>query len=120
MVQQKEDGATLNRARYYSGLMDMNTLEPGRDYEELRENYMIFLTEDDVLGHGLPIYHIDRNIGEVSEEFPDEALIIYINTSIQEDTELGRLSQMGLQIEQIAQAVKVSVSQTREWIEEAY
>ena len=91
-VQQKEDGASPKRARYYSGLMDMNTLEPGQDYEELQESYMIFLTEDDVLGHGLPIYHIDRNIGEVGKDFPDEAHIIYINTSIQEDTELGRLS----------------------------
>ena len=30
------------------------------------------------------------------------------------------LSQMGFQIETIAQAVKASVSQTREWIEESY
>ena len=43
------------------------------------------------LGYGLPIYHIDRKIEEVSENFKDEAHIIYVNSKKQEDTELGRL-----------------------------
>ena len=41
--------------------------------------------------YGLPIYHIDRKIEEVSENFKDEAHIIYVNSKKQEDTELGRL-----------------------------
>ena len=42
-------------------------------------------------GYGLPIYHIDKQIKEVGESFPDEAHIIYVNSKKQEDTELGRL-----------------------------
>ena len=38
------------------------------------------------LGYGLPIYHIDRKIEEVSENFKDEAHIIYVNSKKQEDT----------------------------------
>ena len=49
--------------------MDMNTLNPGQDFDELPESYMIFITRDDVLGYGLPIYHIDRTIKEVKDEF---------------------------------------------------
>ena len=41
------------------------------------------------LGYGLPIYHADRKIEEVSENFKDEAHIIYVNSKKQEDTELG-------------------------------
>ena len=36
-------------------------------------------------------YHRDRKIEEVSENFKDEAHIIYVNSKKQEDTELGKL-----------------------------
>ena len=43
---------------------------------------------DSILGYGLPIYHLDRKIEEVSENFKDEANAIYVNSKKQEDTEL--------------------------------
>ena len=69
----------------------MNILNPGQDFNELPESYVIFITRDDALGYGLPIYHIDRTIKEVRENFMDEAHIIYVNAKRQDDTELGRL-----------------------------
>lgn len=90
-IQQDTEGASPKRARYHSGLMDMNTLNAGQDFDELPESHVIFITRDDVLGYGLPIYHIERKIREVQEDFQDEAYIIYVNSSSQEDTELGRL-----------------------------
>ena len=90
-IQQDNEGASPKRARYHRGLMDMNTLNPGQDFEELPESYVIFITRDDILGYGLPIYHIDRQIKELNEAFQDEAHIIYVNSRNQDDTELGRL-----------------------------
>ena len=92
-IQQDNEGASPKRARYHSGLMDMNTLNPGQDFEELPESYVIFITRDDILGYGLPIYHIDRQIKELEEAFQDEAHIIYVNSSIQDETKLGKLMQ---------------------------
>lgn len=90
-IQQDTEGASPKRARYHSGLMDMNTLNAGQDFDELPETHVIFITRDDVLGYGLPIYHIGRKIEEVGTDFKDEAYIIYVNSSRQDDTELGRL-----------------------------
>ena len=69
----------------------MNILNPGQDFDELPESYVIFITVCDSLGYGLPIYHIDREIRENSRDFPDGSHIVYVNSSKQEDTELGRL-----------------------------
>lgn len=91
-VQQDHEGASPKRARYHIGLMDMNVLKAGQDFEELPESYVIFITRDDAIGSSLPIYHIDRTIRETDEEFMDESHIIYVNSSIQDDTELGRLA----------------------------
>ena len=90
-IQQDNESASPKRARYHSGLMDMNTLNPGQDFDELPESYVIFITRDDILGYDFPIYHIDRHIKEADNSFQDEAHIIYVNSRKQEDTELGRL-----------------------------
>ena len=90
-IQQDTEGASPKRARYHSGLMDMNTLNAGQDFDELPETHVIFITRDDVLGYNLPIYHIGRKIEEVGTDFKDEAYIIYVNSSCQDDTELRRL-----------------------------
>lgn len=90
-IQQDNEGASPKRARYHAGLMDMNILNPGQEFDELPESYVIFITRDDVLGYGLPIYHVERKIEEVGAHFVDEQHIIYVNSSKQEDTELGYL-----------------------------
>ena len=90
-IQQDNEGASPKRARYHSGLMDMNILNPGQDFDELPESYVIFITKEDVLGDGEAIYHINRIIEESGKKFPDETHIIYVNAKRQDDTELGRL-----------------------------
>ena len=45
-------------------MLDSNMLGPGEDFTGLRENYVIFITENDVLGMTEPIYHVDRVIRE--------------------------------------------------------
>ena len=55
------------------------------------QKYVIFITRDDILAYGLPIYHINRKIEEVEECFQDGSHIIYVNSRKQEDTELGKL-----------------------------
>ena len=72
-------------------MIDANVTEPGDEYEALNETYVIFITENDTLKSGLPIYHVDRVIRETGELFEDESHIIYVNSQIKDDTELGKL-----------------------------
>ncbi len=90
-IQRNDAGADPRRARYHSALLDASTTEPGDRYENLRETYVIFITENDVLGDGKPIYHIDRTIRESNRDFEDGAHIIYVNSKIQDETALGKL-----------------------------
>jgi hypothetical protein len=92
-VQRADDGACEKRARYYSAVLDTNFLLPRMDFEELPETYVIFITEHDVLGRGLPLYTIERTIQEADMIFEDKAHIIYVNGENKDDTELGRLMQ---------------------------
>lgn len=90
-IQGEDEGASPKRARYHSGLLDMNTLNPGESFDNLPETYIIFITRNDILGYDRAICHINRKVEEENEAFKDEAHIIYVNSKKQEDTELGRL-----------------------------
>lgn len=90
-VQRTDRGAGTRRARYNSSLIDANTILPGADVDELPETYVIFITENDVLRKGKPIYHINRVIEETGESFDDGSHIIYVNGEYRDDTPLGKL-----------------------------
>ena len=90
-VQRSDKGAGAKRARYNSSLIDANITEPGDNYENLNETYVIFITEHDVLKAGRPIYHIDRMIQETNASFGDGSHILYVNAQIKDNTALGQL-----------------------------
>lgn len=90
-IQRSDKGAGVKRARYNSSLLDANITEPGDKYQNLCETYVIFITENDIMKVGLPIYHIDRMVKETNELFGDESHIIYVNSQIKDETSLGKL-----------------------------
>ena len=90
-IQRSDKGAAVKRARYNSSLIDSNVTEPGEKYENLCESYIIFITENDIMKEGLPIYHVDRTVIEAGKLFGDEAHIIYVNSQIHDESALGKL-----------------------------
>ena len=90
-IQRKDEGAGFKRARYHSSLIDAKVLNPGEDFGNLPETYVIFITENDIFKKGLPMYHIERCVAETGAIFGDEAHIIYVNGKYRGDTPLGHL-----------------------------
>ena len=91
-VQTDSSGAPPQRARYYSDAVDTGHFPKGEDYNNLFDTYVIFITKEDVLGKGLPIYHVKRTIDETGDSFNDGSYIIYVNGELTNDnTALGRL-----------------------------
>ena len=79
-VQRDSSGAVPQRARYHLGMIDSKHFPAGvKDYKQLNDDYVIFITETDVLGYGLPIYNIGRTIKENGRDFKDGSHIIYVN-----------------------------------------
>ena len=79
-VQRDGSGAVPQRARYHLGMIDSKHFPAGeRDYWKLKDAYVIFITETDVLGYDLPKYDIKRIIAQNGEDFKDGSHIIYVN-----------------------------------------
>lgn len=70
------------RARYYQGLMDVDSLVSGADYSELNESYVIFLCMEDAFGSGLPVYDFHQVCKQNSDIlFNDGTHKVFFNAS---------------------------------------
>ena len=91
-IQRSDRGASPQRARYNNSVLDTYLLEKGKDYTELRETYIIFITENDVIGEDLPLYHIERKILETDKLFYDGSHIIFVNGQYNnQNNDIGKL-----------------------------
>ena len=68
-VQKKPEGAHVRRARFNSSMMDVRMLKAGQEFSELRDSYMVFITQTDIFGHGLPVYTVNRHFEEIDDSF---------------------------------------------------
>lgn len=90
-IQRADKGAGKKRARYNSSMMDANLLKKGEDFEKLPETYVIFITENDVMGKGNAVYPVGRCFLDSREIFEDGSHIIYVNGAYRDETPIGKL-----------------------------
>ena len=90
-IQRSDKGAGRKRARYNSSMMDVNLLEKGEDFDDLPETFVIFLTENDVMGLGEAVYEIERCFVKSGKRFGDGSHILYVNGSYRDDSPVGKL-----------------------------
>ena len=90
-IQRAKDGAEPKRARYNSALMDANALKSGDDFDKLRDTYVIFITENDVMKRGKDAYSYQRREDDTGECLGDGTHIIYVNGATRSKSDIGKL-----------------------------
>ena len=70
------------RARYYQSIIDVDMLNKGHDYKELRESYIIFICTEDMFNKNLPMYTFDRTCREDKELILNDGThVIFFNAA---------------------------------------
>ena len=91
-IQRASEGADVHRARFHSSMIDTRMLKKRQKFKELHDSYVIFITEEDVIGVGLSLYHVERVFKETGAPFGDGSHIIYVNSSYKNDEDpVGKL-----------------------------
>ena len=90
-IQRADKGAEPKRARYNSALMDANALKSGDDVGKLRDTYVIFITENDVMKRAKDMYVFDRVDKDDGQELGDGTHIIYVNGATRSTSDIGKL-----------------------------
>ena len=93
-IQRADEGANPKRARFNASLIDSREVAKGTEYQDFPEIWVIFITENDILGGGLPMYHVERTITELNhKKFDDATHIAYVNGAYKGSDALGLLMQ---------------------------
>ncbi len=67
------------RSRYYQGMIDLNLIERGADYNELKKSYIIFICPFDCFGEGLHRYtFVNRCVEAPKLELGDDTTKIFL------------------------------------------
>ena len=85
------DGASPERARYHVDIYDTHNLKKNHDFRSLPSTYVIFITEEDIFGEGLPIYKIQRTFEHNHKPFNDRSYIYYVNGAYKGDDDIAKL-----------------------------
>ena len=81
-MQTKLDANLPKRSRYYQGLIDLELLDKGMDYTELKKSYVIFICTSDPFGKNAPIYTFENRCVQTPElPLGDETNKIFLNAS---------------------------------------
>lgn len=68
------------RTRYYQGMIDLDLIERGADYTELKKSYIIFICLSDPFDRSAAIYTIQNRCDEFDDLYlNDEAIKVFLN-----------------------------------------
>lgn len=80
-MQTTENRNIPKRTRYYQGMIDLNILEKGDNYKNLKRSFVIFVCTFDLFGEGRHIYTFEnRCIQNTDLELGDDTTKIILNT----------------------------------------
>lgn len=91
-IQRRASGANAQRAGYHVSMMHTHMLKKEELFENLKDAYVIFITESDTIGDNKPISVYETMDVDDHKQFDDKRHIIYVNGAARcSTTELGRL-----------------------------
>lgn len=79
------------RTRFYNAMIDSEYLEKGKDYAELPEVYMIYISETDLWKAGYKTYLVEKYFENTNVKYEDGQHILYINAAIDDGSETAKL-----------------------------
>jgi len=89
-VENSDRRAQPERARFHSSALDADLLGKNKNFAQLPETYVVFITRGDPLKTGRMLCRVERVVMETGELFGDREHIVYASMKYADETPLGR------------------------------
>lgn len=79
------------RTRFYGSVTDGEFLRKGRDYSELPERYIFYISRKDIWKDGYTVYEEEKRFRQTGEKHNDGSHLIYVNAEIDDGSRIAKL-----------------------------
>lgn len=93
-VQRSDQCAHLRRVRYNGSAITVKRSEPGDDFKDVQELYIVYITENDFLKGGKTVYHAVTHTEETGQILDDGLHVIYVNAEVDDGSKAARLMRL--------------------------
>ena len=90
-IQRRDTVDHSRRTRFYGAMIDGEYLEKGKEYGELAEVYIIYISETDIWKEGQTIYPVGKYLGKKEIPYDDGMHVFYINAEVDDGSEAAAL-----------------------------
>ena len=79
------------RTRFYGSVTDGEFLRKGRDYSELPERYIFYISRKDIWKNGYTVYEEEKRFRQTGKKHNDGSHLIYVNAEIDDGSRIAKL-----------------------------
>lgn len=90
-IQKADNDDHLRRVRYNAACITANVTTPGEKFKNIPDVIVICISQNDFLKSGKTIYHVKKLILETGEVIDDGETDIFVNTEINDGSEIAAL-----------------------------
>lgn len=90
-VQRSDNDNHLKRARFNASSITVRDSEPGTEFDDVLELYIVYISEFDFLKGNKTIYHVEKVLKETGEIIDDGLHEIFVNTVVDDGTDIAEL-----------------------------
>jgi len=92
-AQRSDSDNHLKRARFNAASITVKESEPGMNFENVKDVYIVYISEKDFFKAGLTTYHIDKIIRENGITVEDGLHEIFVNAAVDDGSNIAELMQ---------------------------
>lgn len=92
-IQRADTVDHARRTRFYGAMVDSEYLEKGKNYSELPDVYIIYISETDLWQVGYACYPVEKYFKNTGIRYDDGLHILYVNAAVDDGSETAKLMQ---------------------------
>ena len=90
-IQKSEAVDHARRTRFYGAMIDSEYLVKGKDYNQLPEVHILYISETDLWKAGKTMYEVEKRFKGTEIAYEDGIHVTYVNAEIEDGTEVSQL-----------------------------
>ena len=90
-IQRKDTVDHARRTRFYSSMIDSESLAKGKTYSEMPDVYIIYISETDLWKAGKTVYPVQKSFAGTKIPYEDGVHILYVTAAVDDGSDTAKL-----------------------------